>query len=264
MLLRQSRDWLRNLKSAVSPRRRRLPGRPASYRPRLETLEDRLAPANIFWKAAVDGNWSDASKWSAGHAPLAGDDVFIMRTGAAYTVNVDSAVNIRGLTLYSPDATLTDVGQTFSTADRADLDAGHVLLRNAHWQGTGTLNNLTGSATMVVEGNSFIDVPYYNSGHLQVHGNRALGLNAKLTVATGFTNDGAIEVSSTGTADSTLAVTNGSLINMPGATIDMPSPDPSTGGNRVLDLNDRAGLCSCSLSSSDHAPCRIGLAVSLA
>jgi hypothetical protein len=33
----------------------------------------------------------------------------------------------------------------------------------------------------------------------------------------------------------------------------------------VLDtLNDRAGLCSCSLSSSDHAPCRIGLAVSLA
>jgi hypothetical protein len=29
-------------------------------------------------------------------------------------------------------------------------------------------------------------------------------------------------------------------------------------------LNDRAGLCSCSLSSSDHAPCRIGLAVSLA
>ena len=32
----------------------------------------------------------------------------------------------------------------------------------------------------------------------------------------------------------------------------------------VLSLNDRAGLCSCSLSSSDHAPCRIGLAVSLA
>jgi hypothetical protein len=32
----------------------------------------------------------------------------------------------------------------------------------------------------------------------------------------------------------------------------------------ALDLNDRAGLCSCSLSSSDHAPCRIGLAVSLA
>src|SRR6516225_1561263 len=30
----------------------------------------------------------------------------------------------------------------------------------------------------------------------------------------------------------------------------------------VLSLNDRAGLCSCSLSSSDHAPCRIGLAVS--
>ena len=34
--------------------------------------------------------------------------------------------------------------------------------------------------------------------------------------------------------------------------------------DRIRKLNDRAGLCSCSLSSSDHAPCRIGLAVSLA
>jgi hypothetical protein len=194
----------------------------------VEALEERCVPANIFWKAAVDGNWSDASKWSAGHAPLAGDDVFILRTGAAYTVNVDSAVNIRGLTLYSPDATLSDVGQTISTAGRADLDAGHVLLRNAHWQGTGTLNNLSDSASMVAEGNSFIDVPFYNSGHLQVHG--STGLDAKLTVATGFTNDGAIQLASVGSPQATLVVTGGTLINMPGATIDMPAL------NSLLDL----------------------------
>jgi hypothetical protein len=191
----------------------------------------------IFWNRPAGGNWSVPGNWDLNRVPTAADDV-VIDLHRTYTVNLDVNATVASFTLDAAGATFAVAGQTISTAGRADLDAGHVLLRNAHWQGTGTLNNLSDSASMVVEGNSFIDVPYYNSGHLQVHGNHDLGLHAKLTVATGFTNDGAIEVSSTGTADSTLAVTNGSLINMPGATIDMLAPpdDWNTGGKRVLDL----------------------------
>ena len=43
-------------------------------RPRLEHLEERLAPATFVWSGAGDGtNWANGPNWQAGNAPGAND-----------------------------------------------------------------------------------------------------------------------------------------------------------------------------------------------
>ena len=44
---------------SMSPRR----GRPHSFRPRLEILEDQWVPATITWNNPQGGDWATASNW---------------------------------------------------------------------------------------------------------------------------------------------------------------------------------------------------------
>jgi autotransporter-associated beta strand protein len=63
-----SLPWFR-----TRPSRGRAPARrQVSQRPRLEALEDRLAPATHTWTglSAVSSNWSDAANWDAAGAPV--------------------------------------------------------------------------------------------------------------------------------------------------------------------------------------------------
>ena len=61
--------------------------------------QDPVSPAaTVRWQSAVNGNWSDGSKWSTGYAPGAGDDVIIDIAGY-YTVIVDTNVAVKSLTL---------------------------------------------------------------------------------------------------------------------------------------------------------------------
>lgn len=46
-----------------------------TFRPRLESLEDRLVPAVNNWLGTVDGNWNTAGNWSLGNVPTVQDDV---------------------------------------------------------------------------------------------------------------------------------------------------------------------------------------------
>src|ERR1700747_1238849 len=46
------------------------------------------------WASAVDGNWSDGTKWLPAGSPSSGDDVCIVVNGTyTVTLNVDGATN---------------------------------------------------------------------------------------------------------------------------------------------------------------------------
>ena len=47
--------------------------------------------AAISWKGAVNGNWTDATKWDTGTVPTSADDVNISIAGA-YTVSLIASV----------------------------------------------------------------------------------------------------------------------------------------------------------------------------
>ena len=53
-----------------------------SARRSIEALEPRVLMAANAWKAAVGGDWSDGTKWSAGHVPTSSEDVSIAVAGS--------------------------------------------------------------------------------------------------------------------------------------------------------------------------------------
>ena len=81
-----SRKWWNPLPlvKTPSPRERRAPGRrPATRRPRLEALEERLAPAQLEWTGSTSSAWNVAANWHVlGTAtqqapnPSGGDELF--------------------------------------------------------------------------------------------------------------------------------------------------------------------------------------------
>lgn len=77
-----------NLTCAPKGSTRRL-GR-CRFRPQIEFLEDRWAPANVYWAVDADGVWNNAANWidDQGRQRLPGfnDDVFLDREAGAYTV----------------------------------------------------------------------------------------------------------------------------------------------------------------------------------
>lgn len=64
--------------------RRTGPAHRLSFRPRLEVLETRLAPATRIWDggSAIGNNWTDAANWVGDVAPVANDDL-VFPAGAA-------------------------------------------------------------------------------------------------------------------------------------------------------------------------------------
>jgi hypothetical protein len=58
-------------------------------------IEDAYNGANV-WTGGVDNNWETNGNWSAGLAPVAGDDVVI---NTAVTVNINAATTVNSLTL---------------------------------------------------------------------------------------------------------------------------------------------------------------------
>ena len=71
-------------KQRFQPKSRRARG----FRPLLENLETRLAPAVVHWNVDTSGFWDDVSNWDTGNVPAAGDDVIIDRPNANLTVTV--------------------------------------------------------------------------------------------------------------------------------------------------------------------------------
>ena len=71
------------------------------WRPALEALESRYAPAVRTWTGlGADDLWSNAANWDTG-VPLDGDDVRIAATAESAEVLFDSSVTGSGVTLNS-------------------------------------------------------------------------------------------------------------------------------------------------------------------
>src|SRR5262245_10679424 len=88
MTVKFSRLWSRRPSSSR--------GRPRPVaRPRLQVLEDRLAPATFLWTGlGADANWTTSRNWSEALtgraiAPNSADDVLVFPTGAQQLSNVN-------------------------------------------------------------------------------------------------------------------------------------------------------------------------------
>jgi autotransporter-associated beta strand protein len=99
-------SWARWLRSVSNPtrnpivRRPNLARRAARYRPRLEHLEDRLAPATFTWVGLGSGvfanSWSNPANWSSatGTAPTgSGSEDLVFKSGSAQLSNFNDLNN---------------------------------------------------------------------------------------------------------------------------------------------------------------------------
>src|SRR5262245_16875774 len=89
------RNWLHKLAGRLGYRFVRKPRLKRShYGPRIDTLEWRIAPAQVIWTGS--GDWSVAANWTdqsdgTHHVPGIGDDAVI--NNATVTVTGDLAIN---------------------------------------------------------------------------------------------------------------------------------------------------------------------------
>jgi len=168
------------------------------------------------WINPASGVWSNPNNWSGGVVPLPTDDVLIGAVGANYTVTLDINPTLGSLTLDSPNATLSAVGRTVTASGSSTLAAGRLFMENSTWAGEGILTN---DADMLFRGNSAILSPFVQNGVAVIQsfnpGGGTSDRVATLTAASGFTNAGTIvlDSSNAGEANTTLAVTSGTLTN---------------------------------------------------
>jgi hypothetical protein len=173
------------------------------------------APNVVQWANAAGGNWSVGSNWVGGVAPTSADIASLDLAGT-YNVTLDVSPTVAGLVIggASGNVTLTASSKTITVNGPSSISENHVLsLTSSTITGSGSLDN---SGTILAFGVSAINVPFYNAdgSTLRVRGQTA-GSNANLTFATGWTNDGYLELTSAnGSFSSTVTVTSGTLVNV--------------------------------------------------
>src|SRR5262245_48639596 len=70
-------------------------------RPRLEVLEDRLAPAVVSWDGGGgDFRWETASNWSSDALPGPADDVEVANSGGIVSYTSANALSIQSLAIF--------------------------------------------------------------------------------------------------------------------------------------------------------------------
>jgi hypothetical protein len=96
------RTWWRQATQSKSPssrgNRRTASRRQQSFRPCLDRLEDRLAPASHTWSGGagiLNPNWSSPANWSVGGAPQANENNVVLTFPAV--VNHASRNDVAGL-----------------------------------------------------------------------------------------------------------------------------------------------------------------------
>jgi RHS repeat-associated protein/uncharacterized repeat protein (TIGR01451 family) len=155
------------------------------------------ATTTVTWINAAGGDWDNPSNWDLGRVPGPGDDVVINIPGITITHVSARADAIHSLTsqafIMLSAGSLTIGGPSVLNATFT-ISGGTLFLINATLDGTGTLVN---QGTVVAEGSSAIDVPLTTAVNSTLS---VVGTNSgtTLTVASGFTNNGLIELTSRG------------------------------------------------------------------
>jgi hypothetical protein len=221
----------------LAPQVRRRDRRPVggAFRPRLESLEDRVVPSTVTWINSGDGDWNVGSNWSSGAKPGTGDDVVIdSNVKVTHSSGSDS---VQSLSVKSGTLDLTGGSLDFSSSATVDgsllIDGGMLNLTNKTLAGTGSTTVESGASWTLTH--STINTTLDNQGTLTAKSGVDLtntfsnDSGAKLTVvgdatgtvdfqqlriANGFTNDGTIELTTDATNHYvTLGVTTGTLTN---------------------------------------------------
>jgi hypothetical protein len=225
---------------------------------RLELLEDRMLLATVSWDGGAGTlRWDDPQSWNTDNLPVSSDDAVIGTAFTGLTITHDAgSVSVRSLA--SAEAVRVTGGSfalgsaTSEVDDCFTVSGGLLLIGNSTVNGAGSLIN---NATLQLS-SGVINTPLVNQGTLLVRGDNGIGgpltttasslirvqaddifsTFARLTVAQGFTNQGAIEITLAGGSnfgyDSRLDVTAGALVNTVSASIQ--SLVGIRGGNRQL------------------------------
>jgi hypothetical protein len=289
---------LRGLKNWVSrtSRRGKRPGTERSpVRPRLEPLEDRLAPAVVNWSGGPTGtgtNWNDPTDWVGNALPTSADDAIIGSAFSGITITATSDVNVRSVrssAAIQVNGGIFALGSATSVIDEAfTVLGGSFRLSGTTLNGLGTLTNdsdlvavgstvntgLDNEGSLVVQlGTSTFNGAFTNgaAGTVTVLAGFSPFADTTLRVANGFTNAGLITLTAgpnfVGLA-STLTVASGTLTNAAGATINVL---PGTGGfrgiNAQLDnqgvINVNQGLTLAANSAADQNSGTINVSAAL-
>jgi hypothetical protein len=221
----------------------------------LEPLEDRAVPSTVTW-IGRDGDWSVGANWSTGSVPGPADDVVIDQPRVTVThssgrdavhslMNVSSALVVTGGTLFVSatiqiDGTLTLNGGSFDVQYKTLDGTGTVVnLPGPVWNLTHSTINTTLMNYGAIDARNAVDLraPFTNEADAttRVIGDVGGTDTPTLQVASGFSNDGLIDLTSTGAAyASTLAIPNGTLVNEGDGMI---LAEAGSGGQRTLQVN---------------------------
>ena len=206
----------------MKPRRCHFAGRSLSIASLLLLLATAAQAATLLWNNAAGGSWNTAANWSPAQVPGVADDAVITLPGT-YTVGATGALSVNSLVLGGGTGaqTLQLTSQTLSLAAASSVaPTGQLNMTNATISGSGTLTN---SGTLIIRGTvpSTLNGAFVNAAGamLRLTSDAANG-SGTLTVANGFTNAGAIELTNTVAGfPATLNVTSGTLVNAPTGTI---------------------------------------------
>jgi hypothetical protein len=228
----------------------------------LVRLEDRVVPTTITWSgAAGDNQWLNSQNWQGGVLPTPVDDANIGSSPTGLPIVVNGFVWVHSVssnqTIDLPGTGTLTLSAATSQFSNLVLDGGlfdpqsEAVLANSQISGPGTLSVQAGRSLAL--SSTTVAAPLINRGTLVVRGGssnttlngvltnspgailRIQGSNntAILTVATGFTNQGAIELTSADFNSSMLTVSTGTLTNAVGASISALAG--ATGlGNRTI------------------------------
>ena len=230
---------------------------------------------DVSWMAAVDGVWSDGSKWTGGSAPGPLDTAIIDADGS-YTVTLDASPTIAGIRLGGSSGTqvVAATAHTVTVSDSIHVAAnGRLDLSSAAIGGVGLVVN---EGQLRLLGAASIGTPVVNAGsiHAAGTGNSIAGAlatesgsvlrvdagitpaHSDLTITNGFTNHGLVEIVQTtyaGHLVSRLNVTNGTLVNAADGTISCPVG--YNRGNRFLGAEvDNQGMMSVAYTLTMDRP----------
>ncbi|MHB8521011.1 MAG: beta strand repeat-containing protein [Limisphaerales bacterium] len=162
------------------------------------TVLDNPALQVTHWKDPVDGNWSDATKWTAG-VPGTNTMTFIDASGS-FTVTLDTQPNLLGLVLNQTNATLV-VNGAFSLDAPVELRSGELVLGyNQSLNLThplvnlGTLQFYSRDVNTYLNGSGWVE----NRGLMQVSPTGGAGGQAQILVPVNVTGTGRVLVATNG------------------------------------------------------------------
>ena len=250
------RKYFTSVVAQLLSRRKRRVGIPKYSRLRLESLEDRLAPALVQWTGAgSDLLWSDANNWSGNQMPGSSDDAVIGTAFAGQTITSSDAVSINSVT---SAASLSITGGTFTIAGASTANnstgvstlSSSLLFSGGTLTGAGMLTvdalltwtggTMSGTGSTVADGGLAITVPSTNALNLI---NRTLSNAAAATLSGSFFlevgNNAVIDNLGSGTFDvqDAAGIRTGVFISGPATFLNQGILTKSTGAGTTTIIN---------------------------